>query len=52
MSALVLFLILVLSGLFIVFLGSRLHGPLRFFSFLAGICAIIIGLYGVLTYFL
>ena len=52
MSALVLFLILLVAGAFIVFLGTRVHGPLKLLSLVGGVAAALIGLYGVLTYFL
>ncbi len=52
MSPLLLFLILLLAGLFIVFLGRRVRGPLKYLAFLGGAAAALIGFYGVLTYFL
>ena len=52
MSALLLFVILLLAGVFIIFLGRRIRGPLMVLSLIAGAVAALIGLYGVFTYFL
>lgn len=52
MSALFLFIFLIVAGGFIMFLGSNVHGPVRFLSAIAGVVSLIIGFYGVFTYFL
>ena len=52
MSALLLFVILLLAGVLIIFLGRRIRGPLMVLSLIAGTVAALIGLYGVFTYFL
>ena len=52
MSALLLFVILMLAGVLIIFLGRRIRGPLMVLSLIAGAVAALIGLYGVFTYFL
>ncbi len=52
MSALLLFVILFLAGLFMFALGKRVRGPLKFPAVVGGIALAIIGFYGIFTYFL
>ena len=52
MSALAIFLILALAGILIICLGTHVRGLLKVLSVVGGIAAVIIGLYGIFTYFL